>query len=282
MSSVDQQPIIYGHPWLKGKTGWLKNKARKERKDRPGTFTDEDCGKLIRMIEEEPHYISEKLGVELNKLVRLRDKALISIAWIFFKRGGEVLKLKRKDINLTETEIFVTFTISKKQKRYKTCGDCGEKNGYKSNYCKKCSANLHEADVLVDSSPRIVTKKKTLRAQFAKYVQEWVLNFDEFAPDSPEALFFPPLRVVFSHGYFDLYSLKPMTIQNLNRILKRLDPTMTSSLFRYGGTEKYLLLGYTPRDLKEIGDWSTSYMPEVYAERKGLTPTQQRWSEDTR
>jgi len=244
MSSVDQQPIIYGHPWLKGKTGWLKNKARKERKDRPGTFTDEDCGKLIRMIEEEPHYISEKLGVELNKLVRLRDKALISIAWIFFKRGGEVLKLKRKDINLTETEIFVTFTISKKQKRYKTCG--------------------------------------TLRHKFAEYVHEWVLNFDELAPNGPEAWFFPALRIHFSNGYFDLYSLKAMTIQNFNRILKRLDPTMTSSLFRYGGAEKYLLLGYSPRELKEIGDWSTSYMPEVYAERKGLTPTQQRWSEDTR
>jgi len=234
------------------------------------------------MIEEEPHYISEKLGAELNMLIRLCDKALISMAWIFFKRGGEVLKLKRKDISLSETEIYVTFTISKKQKRYKLCADCGEKNGYKSNYCRACSANLQEADVLVDSNPKIVTKRKTLAHKFAEYVHEWVLTFDELAPDSPEAWFFPALRIHFSNGYFDLYSPRPMTIQNFDRILKRLDPTMTSSMFRYGGAEKYLMLGYTPRELKEIGDWSTSFMPELYAEKMGLTPTQQRWSEDTR
>ena len=73
-----------------------------------------------------------------------------------------------------------------------------------------------------------------------------------------------------------------MTVQNLDSILKRLDPKMKSCLFRYGGAEKYLALGYTPYELKEIGDWSSSKMPEVYAERKGITPTQRRWSEDIR
>ena len=70
---------------------------RRERRNTPNTFTDEDYEKLNRKIEEEPHYISEKLGVELDKLVRLRDKALISTVQNFFKRGKEVLKLKRKD-----------------------------------------------------------------------------------------------------------------------------------------------------------------------------------------
>ncbi len=277
-----RQSAVYAHPWLKGKTGWLKNKSRKERRDLPNTFTDEHCQELIDMIDGFPYYISPKLGEELDRLVRLRDKALISTAWIFFKRGGEVLKLHRKDVSLSETDIYITFTISKKAKRYKLCTDCGERNGYKSNYCRKCSANLQEADVLVDNNPKIVTKRKTLRHKFAEYVHEWVLTFDSLAPDSPEALFFPPLRVVFSHGYFDFYSPKEMTIQNFDRILKRLDETMTSSMFRYGGAEKYLLLGYTPRELKEIGDWSTSYMPELYAARRGLTPTQKRWSEDVR
>lgn len=50
-------------------------------------------------------------------------------------------------------------------------------------------------------------------------------------------------------------------------------------MFRYGGTEKFLGLGYTPTDLKEIGDWGSSYMPEKYAERKGLTRTQRRFME---
>lgn len=283
MSSVDQQPIkTYAHPWLKGKTGWLKNKARRERRNTPNTFTDKDCEELIRKIEEKPHYISEKLGDELNRLMKSRDKAIISTIWIFFKRANEVLKLKRKDIKLTQTQLFVTFTISKKQKRYKICLECGERNGYRSNYCKKCSANLQEVDVLVDSNPRIVTKKKTLAHKLAKHIQEWYTNLHELNANDPESWFFPALRVVFSNGYFDLHSPRPMTVQNFNRILQRLDPTLTSSMFRYGGTEKYLLLGYTPRELKEIGDWSSSYMPEIYAEKKGLTTTQQRWSEDVR
>ena len=70
---------------------------RRERRNTPNMFTDEDYEKLNRKIEEEPHYISEKLGLELDKLVRLRDKTLISTVQSFFKRGREVLKLKRKD-----------------------------------------------------------------------------------------------------------------------------------------------------------------------------------------
>lgn len=88
--------------------------------------------------------------------------------------------------------------------------------------------------------------------------------------------------MVFTTAFFDFRSERPMTLQNFNRILKRLDPSMTSCLFRYGGVEKYLLLGYLPHELKEIGDWSTSKMPELYAERKDITPVQRRWSEDVR
>ncbi|MFC1487028.1 hypothetical protein ACFLRN_04995 [Thermoproteota archaeon] len=64
---------------------------------------------------------------------------------------------------------------------------------------------------------------------------------------------------------FDFLTKKPMTIQNYDRILKRLDHRMTSCLFRYGGAEKFLVLGYTPFELKEIGDWSSSKIPEIYA-----------------
>jgi len=35
-------------------------------------------------------------------------------------------------------------------------------------------------------------------------------------------------------------------------------------------------------ELKEIGDWSSSKMPEIYAERKGIIVAQRRWSEDVR
>jgi hypothetical protein len=72
-----------------------------------------------------------------------------------------------------------------------------------------------------------------------------------------------------------------MTVERLNQILQNLDPTLTSCHFRYAGAENNLRRGYTPSDLKEIGDWSSAKQPESYAERKGLTPTQKRFSEDT-
>jgi hypothetical protein len=112
-------------------------------------------------------------------------------------------------------------------------------------------------------------------------VVAWLEKFDEQTTEK-EAWFFPSLRVVFDHAYFDFKSEKPMTIQNWNRILKRLDPRMTSCLFRYAGAEKYLALGYTERELKNIGDWESIRMPELYAERKGLSQAERRFAEDVR
>ena len=269
---------------MKKNRGWLANSERRKRRDRAHTFTDEDAEKLISKVDEIPNYISETLTrahPELDGLIRLRDKALISIAWTWFKRGGEILRLKRKDVSVTEREILVTFQIQKKQKRLKVCLECGERNGYRSNFCRKCNADLREVEIIREGGPQIVTKRKTLRHKFVKYILEWLQKFDELTEDG-EAWLFPALRVVFSHAFFDFSSEKPMTIQNFDRILKRLDPNMTSCLFRYGGAEKYLVLGYTPFELKEIGDWSSSKMPETYAARKGITSAQRRWSEDVR
>ena len=265
----------------KAKRGWLVNSDRKARRDRANTFTDQNALELINKIETIPRYVSPKLGSEINNLLRLRDKALISVNWIWFKRGGEVLGLKRKDIALTDREILVTFHIQKKQKRYKFCPKCETKNGYRSNFCRKCKTDLQRVKVRREGEPRIVTKRKTLKHKFTGYILEWLREFDALTEDK-ESWFFPALRVVFTSAYFDFKSEKPMTIQNFDRILKRLDPKMTSCLFRYGGAEKYLVLGYTPYELKEIGDWSSSKMPEIYAERKGITPAQRRWSEDVR
>ncbi len=100
--------------------------------------------------------------------------------------------------------------------------------------------------------------------------------------DSGDAWFFPALKVAFNSGYLKFFSEKPMTVQNLNHILQRLDPTITSSFFRYFRTEQLQVLGYTNEELKQIGDWSSSRMPEIYAERKGLTPAQRRFAEDVR
>jgi len=262
--------------------GWLKNPARKERRNRSGTLTDQDVQNLIRKIDTIPEYISPVLQPKtLDPLMRLRDKAMVGLGWLWFKRAKENLGIKRKDVSVTEREILITFHIQKKRKRYKLCPNCDTRNGYKNNFCRNCKTDLQNTEVIIEGDPLVVTKRKTLKNKFTEYIIEWLNEFDKLTEDK-EAWFFPALRVVFTSAYFDFDSEKPMTVQNFDRILKRLDPNMTSCLFRYGGTEKYLVLGYTPFELKEIGDWSSSKMPEIYAKRKGITAAQRRFAEDVR
>lgn len=258
--------------------GWLKNPERRARRDRAFTFTDDDASKMIVTIEEKDHYISMHLPKEFDETLRLRDKALISLSWIFFKRAKEILGVKRKDVIVAETKLIVTFTVQKKTKRFKLCRECDTKNGFKNKCCRECGENIEDVAPFTEGKPKIVTKTKTKQNKFVKYVTDWVQKLDEIKPKGAETMLFPPLRVVFTSATFDFHH--PMTVENFNRILQRLDPTMTSSLFRYGGAEKYLRRGFSREELKEIGDWSTSYMPERYAERKGLTPSQQKWSDD--
>jgi len=266
--------------------GWLANPKRKERRDTANTFTNKDALKLITEIDRIPEYVSGTLtktenSKDLDNQVRLRDKALIAISWIWFKRAGEVLGLKRKDVSITDRELLVTFHIQKKRKRFKTCPECDTKNGYKSNYCRKCNRDLQTIPVTYEGEPLIVTKRKTLKNKFTKFVIEWLDKFDTLT-ENEESWLFPSLQVFFTSASFRFNNIKHMTVQNFDRILKRLDSRMTSCLFRYGGAEKYLVLGYTPFELKEIGDWSSTKMPEIYAKRKGITAAQRRWSEDIR
>jgi integrase len=261
--------------------GWLANSDRKARRDRANTFTNQDAFRLIKKIDSIPSYVSHRLDSRFDQLLRLRDKALIATSWIWFKRGGEVLGLQRKDVTINDQEILVTFKIEKKQKKIKICPVCQTKNGTRNNFCRKCRMNIKTIRVLVKGNSKIVTKRKTLENNFTEYILVWLEEFDKLT-QNVESWLFPSLRVVFTSAFFDFNSQNHMTVQNLDRILKRLDSNMTSCLFRYGGTEKYLSLGYTPYELKEIGDWSSSKMPEIYAKRKGITAAQRRWSEDLR
>jgi len=111
----------------KPRRGWLANPERKARRDRSLGFTDRDAENLITKVDMIPEYISPILGKALDRLIRLRDKALIAITWIWFKRGGEVLGIKRKDVAVTDRELLVTFHIQKKQKRHKVCPKCQTK-----------------------------------------------------------------------------------------------------------------------------------------------------------
>ena len=265
--------------------GWLTNPKRKERQQRSLAFSDNDVQGLIEKIDNLPRYCKKSLGPEIDRLLTLRDKAIISTGWIWFKRASEFLGVKRKDAQVTDYQILVTFHTQKKSKRFKICPVCNTKSGFKANFCRQCKADLQYVEVQGEKGEFIVTKRKTVKNKFVQPILEWLTEFDrltEELKDPEECWFFPALRVVFTSAYFDFKAEKPMTVQNLDRILQRLDPSITSSFFRYFATEKYLTLGYTERELKEIGDWSSSRMPEIYAERKGITPAQRRFAEDVR
>ena len=91
----------------------------------------------------------------------------------------------------------------------------------------------------------------------------WIYDYD-IQSSKKEAWFFSSLRVVFTHTYFVHLSEKPMTIQNWDRILKRLDPKITSCLFRYFGIEKFLQLGYSPTDARAFNKVALRYGRKRY------------------
>jgi len=265
--------------------GWLKNPARKARQQRSLAFTDKDVQELITKIDRIPEYVKPTLGPEIDRLLRLRDKAIISTGWIWFKRASEFLGVRRKDVAVANSQLLITFHIKKKSKRYKICPQCETKSGYKAKFCRECKTSLQDVEVQGEKEDTIVTKRKTLKNRFVQHIVNWLNEFDKLTEDladSEEVWFFPALKVVFNSGYLKFFSEKPMCVQNLNHILQRLDPTITSSFFRYFRTEQLLTLGYTERELKEIGDWSSSRMPEIYATRKGITVAQRRFAEDIR
>ena len=130
-----------------------------------------------------------------------------------------------------------------------------------------------------ESSEKVVSKQKTLASPFCLHVGNWVNEMKALRLE-PSALMF--LRYLYPSQNFLWYAKYPIAIQRFDEILQVLDPSMTSCLFRYGHTEKLYRLGFTEHELKEIGVWSSSRMPEIYAERKSLTPSQKRFADDVR
>lgn len=270
--------------------GWLTNPERKKRQQRSLAFNENDVQELLDQIDRYPHYVSETLGPSIDLILRLRDKASISTAWIWFKRASEILGVKRKDVFVDERHIFVTFHIRKKSKRYKICPVCEAKGkkiraGFKANFCRECNADLQDVEIRGGTEEFTATKRMTLRNRFTKPIVDWLEAYDKLTEnlnieDSSEAWFYPALQVYFNTGWLKFFSERCMTTQNFDRILQKLDPTITSSFFRYFRTEQLQVRGYTNEELRQIGDWSSSHMPEVYAKRKGLTPALKRFSED--
>jgi len=101
-----------------------------------------------------------------------------------------------------------------------------------------------------------------------------------------EDFVFPPFVNIENNERYSIWKgfdfNRHLSVQRLDQILQKLSPTLTSCMFRYGHTEKLFRLGYSAHDIKEIGDWSSSRMPEIYASVKGLTEPQKKFANDTR
>lgn len=259
------------------KRGWLVNRERRERRDQPKTLTDIQVLQLIKQIEEIKQYT--KLDAKHDRLMRLRDQALIALAWIFFKRGGEDLDVTLRDIYFDKQELHVTFQIEKRSRRIKVCPECSDSNALKAVFCKQCGGNIENIEHTMKGEPGtvIVTKRKTMKSPFCIFVVKWVQELRKLGCSSDDYLF--PQYSIFTRDFvFD----KQITVTRFNQILQRLDVTLTSCMFRYGHSEKLFVQGYTPYEVKEIGDWASDHMPEVYAKRKGFTKSQKRFAKDTR
>ena len=124
----------------------------------------------------------------------------------------------------------------------------------------------------------------SLENPFCKYVVEWLLFTKNCKAHAQDFLFPPYKRWLgwrFGHGNDKVEDrLYHLSVQRFDQILQRLDPTLTSAMFRYGHTEQLLYQGYTPSDLKDIGDWESTRMPEIYARRKGITPATEKYASE--
>lgn len=214
---------------------------------------------------------------------KIESIAIIATNWIWFKRANEILRLKFGDVTITEKEVIVNMLIEKKQKTYKICPnhEMEIKNSRKSKFCKECGSNIQNLDLtIVGVKPELTTKRKRKDFYFCKFIEWWHEIMRDKLNADQDSWLFPRYNNL--SGKFLLHSKNHLTIQWYDKMLQRLDPTMTSSIFRYGGAEKYLMLGYTARKVAEMGDWSNSQMPEMYAKRKGLTPAQKEFADDMR
>ena len=243
--------------------GWLVNKKRRARRDRINTLTNSDVMKLITAIDKAKNYT--KYHQDIDKLIRLRDKAVIALGWMFFKRGNELLGVRVGQAEIifktkndkTEEYLVVQFVIQKKKKYRKFCPYCETRskptsNAKDANFCRNCGNSLTEVvpvSVGKDSDP--IPKSKLLSYLFCKYVVEW-LDYVKTKKVDKENFLFPPykrwLGFRFGHGEEKSEnSLYHITVQRLNQILQRLDPTLTSSMFRYGHTTTLLSWFYSLR-----------------------------------
>jgi hypothetical protein len=295
------------------KKGWLVNKSRMNRRETDNTMVSDDAMQLIKKIEAMSRY-TKYSDDEVDMLIRLRDEAMVAVGWLWFKRGNEILGVRVGQISIVkvddEDNIQVEFHVQKKQRTIKECPFCKMKKGSKeeptqnaktANFCRNCGKSLKDVEpVKVGKNYRPVKKHRLLSDPFVKYILAWHEYAKKYAKE--EDFLFPPYLgwKGFNFGHVNenkkekrkvkVGGMKEwkeidnnyyhLSIQRLDQILSKLDPTMTSSMFRYGHTEVVLRKGYHTTEVKKIGDWNSITMPERYAERKGLSQADKKFALD--
>ncbi|MBU1028555.1 MAG: tyrosine-type recombinase/integrase [Nanoarchaeota archaeon] len=257
--------------------GFLNNPLRKARREQPFTLTDRQVLALIEKIDSFKKY--SKLETEVDRELRLRDKAVICIGWIFFKRGTEILHIRLGEATYDSSDLIVSFMIQKKAKKQKMCPTCDKANGTRNQFCNKCGTSLRSIEPIDKKKPysERSVKRKDLDYPFCKHVTEWIDHLREKGVREEGWIF--PRYAFFSRG-FQFYAEKPLTYNRLDQILQKLDLSLTSHMFRYGATERLYQKGYDTKTIMDIGDWDSPAMPLLYAKRKGITPGQIKFSKD--
>lgn len=257
--------------------GWLKNAARRERRDNANTYTDSDAQGLIDKIEKMETYSKEP--ATFDTLLRARDQAVIAVGWTFGIRGGEILSIRMMDVTFSQGQLTISLHVQKKAKTYRLCGCTAPpvKNAGKAKYCKECGSRLTGEPQRVQGETNRYSISKSLEYPFSKYIERWH-KMARALGAKPSYYLFPRL----SHFAQGFYWKKPMTVQWLNKMLQRLDPTMTSHFNRYGFIEKQLRLGYRSSEVKEQVHVSSERLIDTYAAKKGLTKAQKEFAEDVR
>ena len=279
--------------------GWLVRKDRKAKRDEIFTLTKEDTDILLDTIDKSQPYT--KLSEKLEEIVKLRDKALISMSWIWFKRGNEILKVRLKDVKWDTNYLYVIFHIQKKVHHFKFCPNCVDKKGRptknasRAQFCNNCAQSLASVGLTSEGvKDNTVIKRKTLKYQpYCDNIIEWIKTIKSNYNTVDEDYIYPPIKLktwVDNMPVFDFRcgheedksngnSVNRLTIQRFDELLHNLDPRMSSCMFRYGQAENNLTR-YSAQQVKDMGDWESSAMPERYAKKKGLSQAEKLFADD--
>lgn len=275
----------HAHPEQKYKVGWLQVPERADRRNQNETLTPRDIELLLAKVKTISGY--SKLHPDTDQIVRLRDAAVIALWWLFFKRGGEVLSVLAKNVDVAEDKLVVRYELEKKRHFVLVC-KCGYENNRRDRKnrdgawiaCKKCGVSLETAARQSKSDKVESLKRRTLKDPFCQYVLDWKTLVPQEAK-----WFFPKFQ--FFKNSFVWDSQKPLTVQWFDKMLQRLDYSLTSHMARYGHTE-VLFRAKTPggspkynvHTITQRGDWESYAMPMRYAKRKSISEDEAKMEDD--